>query len=196
MWLNTHCLLDHSARKDDDNSHDDDDSSDDENTAPFNPVTVTTFMDWGENMDEEKDDDGKSKGISSEASAWVKDMLKSFPDWSRFFLHAQIALGRVDPMGVYDDGEPEIAKLAGAVNELCDIDYSTLGGYSAEHEERLKMIADSKTRCLKAKATPFCRLVVDVVRRSIAAVDERRRRGVVVVAGSVEGGAGGGGDEN
>jgi hypothetical protein len=120
---------------------------------------IKTFRDWGNEV----------SGMES-----AEDILCSFDKKSRLYEHAAYALGQKDPLGVYADGDPELASLAKMVNSLCEIDYTAQGGATGAQEQRLKIIAASKAKCLKQKATPFCRAMVDAVTRSIALVDAAR----------------------
>jgi hypothetical protein len=116
---------------------------------------VRTFMDWGKKATMET----------------VDEALHSFTKRSRLHKHALIALGKIDPMGIYVEGDAELARLASCVNSLCDIDHAALGGLTGAHEQRLQIMAKSKALCLKQNATPYCQTVVEAVRKSIAVVE-------------------------
>jgi hypothetical protein len=121
---------------------------------------VRTFMDWGKKATMET----------------VDAALHSFSKRSRLYKHALIALGKIDPMGLYVEGDPELARMASCVTNLCNVDHAALGGLTGAHEQRLQIMAKSKALCLKQNATPYCQTVVEAVKKSIALVEDLRRQ--------------------
>ncbi len=118
-------------------------------TGKSDKLKLRTYLDWG----------------NEDTTETVHATLRSFHKRSKLYKHAMIALGKVDPMGMYTEGDPELESMASAINSLCEIDHNRA------HEQRLQIMAVSKALCLKQNATPFCETVVEAVRKSIAVVE-------------------------
>jgi hypothetical protein len=122
---------------------------------------IVSYKDWGV-LGSAEDPDACiiSRPARDKASRLARDM--------------RIAAGLTDPLGFYEDGSPELARVARWVNCMGEVDCVAEGGVDRLHENRLQLICEAKMRCIKLRATPFHKAVVHAVNQSIAQVDRAR----------------------
>jgi hypothetical protein len=123
-------------------------------TSPAAHLVAVTFRDWG----------------STEAHLLSRPKQEQgIPSSSRLSQQCMISSGQVDPLGLWHDGAPEMAKVADALDDV-----GMLRSASLVSDIRTSMIADARRKVIKYYCTPFDQAVAGAVNSIVSAMEAGR----------------------